>query len=158
MTLHMRAAMLAALLFAGGAQAATLDQLRWLQGCWRSAGGEAGSQEQWMGPAGGSMLGSSRTIKGGKTVNFEFMQLRENEPGKLVFIAQPSGAAPTSFALLREADGELVFENAGHDFPQRVIYQRDGANGLRARIEGVIKGKPKGIDFPMQRISCDGPA
>ena len=155
MTLPMRAAILATLLGAGSAQAATLDQLRWLQGCWRSAGAEAGSQEQWMGPAGGSMLGSSRTIKGGKTVNFEFMQFRESAPGQLVFIAQPSGAPPTTFTLLREADGEFVFENAGHDFPQRVIYQRDGATGLRARIEGVMKGKPKGIDFPMQRISCE---
>ena len=147
-------ASLSASLSAPLASAASLDQLQWLQGCWAAEGAQAGSVEQWMGPAGGSMLGASRTVKGGKTVAFEFMQMRESEPGKIVFIAQPSGVAPTTFALLREADGEFVFENAAHDFPQRVIYKRDGAM-LRARIEGMVKGKPKAIDFPMQRIGCD---
>ncbi len=29
----------------------------------------------------------------------------------------------------------VVFENTAHDFPQRIIYWKDG-NDLRARIEG----------------------
>jgi hypothetical protein len=49
-----------------------------------------------------------------------------------------------------------VFENPQHDFPQRIIYKRDGADGLKARIEGESKGKPKAFDYPMQRTQCPG--
>ena len=34
----------------------------------------------------------------------------------------------------------VVFENPTHDFPQRIIYWKDGAD-LRARIEGTQNGK-----------------
>jgi len=127
----------------------------WMQGCWQATGAEAGSGEQWTSAAGGTMLGMSKTVKGGKTVEFEFVRIAEVEPGKLAYIAQPSGAAPTTFSLLRHSDTEFVFENLGHDFPQRVMYRRAGDKLLHARIEGSVKGKHKGIDFPMQRVACD---
>jgi hypothetical protein len=36
-----------------------------------------------------------------------------------------------------------VFENLNHDFPQRIIYWREGESTLHARIEGSIKGKER---------------
>ncbi|MBZ2206800.1 DUF6265 family protein [Massilia sp. R798] len=140
----------------GAAQAGpgTLAQLGWLQGCWRAAGAEAGSGEHWMAPAGGTMLGMSRTVKGGKTVAHEFLQIRDSEPGKLAFIAMPSGQPTASFAALELSGNHVVFENRAHDFPQRVIYRRDGDANLTARIEGTLNGTPKAIDFPMQRSGC----
>lgn len=101
------------------------------------------------------MLGLSRTVKGGKTVAHEFMQIRETAPGKLAYIAMPSGQATTTFALVQASANHAVFEDPAHDFPQRVIYRRDGDTILNARIEGTLNGKAKGIDFPMQRTSCD---
>jgi len=130
-------------------------KLAWLQGCWAAQGAEAGSVEQWSSAAGGTMFGMSRTVKGGKTTEFEFVHLREVEPGVLAYIAQPSGVPPTTFRLLRGSDTEFVFENLAHDFPQRVIYRRDGGQALTARIEGLSRGKLKGIDFPMKRTSCE---
>lgn len=131
-------------------------KLGWLQGCWAAQGAERDSVEQWTSAAGKVMLGMSRTVKAGELRSFEFMQLREDQPGKLTFTAQPNGAAPTTFALLREGDGEYTFENKAHDFPQRVIYRRVGENALLARIEGLSKGALKGIDYPMKRVSCEG--
>jgi len=151
----------AALLLLSGIACAAPDplaRLAWLQGCWSAAGGaEAGSGEQWTAPAGATLLGMGRTVRNGKTVAFEFFQIRETEPGKLAYIAQPQGRAPTTFALLRESDGELVFENLAHDFPHRVIYRRSGPDTIAARIEGISKGKEKGIDFPLKRASCTAP-
>ena len=148
----------AALALSTGAALAAPDpvaQVAWLQGCWRATGAEAGSVEQWTAPAGGTMLGLSRTVKGGKTVAHEFLQIRETAPGKLAYIAMPSGQATTSFALVQASANHAVFEDPAHDFPQRVIYRRDGDAVLNARIEGTLNGKAKGIDFPMQRTSCD---
>jgi len=133
----------------------SLPDLAWIAGCWASDSGEVGSGEQWMPLAGGSMLGTSRSVKGGKTVAFEFMQIREGKDGVPVFIALPSGQRETHFPLASNADGAAVFENPAHDFPQRVIYKRVGANQLKARIEGTQSGAARGIDFPMKRVGCD---
>lgn len=129
--------------------------LAWLAGCWASLDGEPGSGEQWMAPAGGTLLGMSRTIAKGRTVAHEFMQIREISPGRLAFIANPSGQAQAIFPVLRLGQREVVFENPAHDFPQRVIYRLDDAGVLRARIEGTSKGKASAADFPMRRVPCE---
>ena len=131
-----------------------LARLSWLAGCWAAEKGDAGSGEQWMAAAGGTMIGMGRTIRAGRTVEHEFMQLREGSDGKLVFIALPSGQAITHFPLLRQTDQESVFENPSHDFPQRVIYRLESADRLAARIEGLRNGVLRGIDFPMRRVAC----
>jgi hypothetical protein len=144
------------LLSTGLASANPLARMAWLQGCWGATGGaEAGSIEQWSGPAGGTMIGASRTIKGNKTVAYEFLQIREVEPNVLAYIPQPQGRAPTVFKMSQQTDTETVFENPEHDFPQRIIYRRNADGTLHARIEGMSKGKMKGIDFPMKRVSCE---
>lgn len=101
------------------------------------------------------MFGIGRTVANGKTLEFEFMQIRENAKGEIVFIAKPSGQPEATFKLIRGNNHEAIFENAQHDFPQRVIYrlQRDGS--LLGRIEGKIKGKEKTVDFPMNREHCN---
>lgn len=134
-----------------------VERLAWLAGCWRAEGGEPGSGEQWLAPAGGTLLGVSRTVKNGVTVAHEFMQIRAGADGGLVFIARPSGQAEGSFALLPGAPTEAVFENPQHDFPQRVIYRLEDGGRLRARIEATRDGQLRGIDFPLQRVPCDPP-
>ena len=146
------------LLLAGagtGAQAADISRLAWLGGCWKSETAEPGSGEHWLPLAGGTLLGVSRTVKQGRTVEFEFMQIRTLADGQIAFIAMPSGQRTTVFPLVRLGDAEAVFENPQHDFPQRVIYQLESATRLRARIEGLRKGELRVVEFPMHRVSCD---
>ncbi len=126
----------------------------WLAGCWTQQGREAGSTEQWMAPAGGLMLGMARTLKNGRAVQFEFMQIRANADGRLSFVAQPQGKPPTEFGLLRQSESEVVFEDPAHDFPQRVLYRLAAPDRLLARIEGQLNGQERGFDFPMQRMAC----
>jgi hypothetical protein len=136
------------------AQANPFAPVAWLAGCWAQQGREAGSVEQWMAPAGGLMLGMARTLKDGRVVEFEFMQLRAGADGQLAFVAQPQGLPPVEFKLLRQAEAEAAFENAAHAFPQRVIYRLAAPDRLVARIEGTLNGKARGIDFTMQRTAC----
>jgi hypothetical protein len=126
----------------------------WLAGCWESIAGEFGTGETWTTPAGGTMLGVSRTVRDGKTIEYEFMQIREISPGQLAFVANPSGQAQAAFPLVRSAPGELVFEDPAHDFPQRVIYRLVEPDRLHARIEGTLEGKEQGVDFHMKRVQC----
>ncbi|WP_071323012.1 DUF6265 family protein [Janthinobacterium sp. 1_2014MBL_MicDiv] len=156
--------LLAALMGMGAAQAAekaapppdTVDKLAWLAGCWLVDGAEPGSGEQWSTAAGGTILGTSRTVKGGKTTAFEFVQIRLTEPGQLAYIVQPSGQPPVVFNLLRQdKPNEFIFANLDNDFPSRIIYRRDSERILHASITGSLKGKPATIDFPMTRGRCE---
>ena len=154
--------MLAVLLgacFVAGASAAEpeITRLAWLSGCWASDGGEPGSGEQWSAIAGETMLGMGRTVRRGKTVNSEFMELRHLPDGRLAFIAHPSGQPTAAFPVLTLTDTSVVFENLQHDFPQRVAYVRAGDSKVRARIEGMRNGKLRVIEFPMTRVPCDHP-
>ena len=137
------------------AAAQQLDQVAWLAGCWAAEGGEPGSNEIWLPPAGGTMLGLGRTIKKEKTVESEFMQIRQSAEGKLIYVAQPSRQKETTFTLKSLAEADVVFENLEHDFPQRVMYRLQADGKLLARIEGLKKGILRGIDFPMRRVNCE---
>jgi hypothetical protein len=134
---------------------ASISDLAWLSGCWASANQGAGSGEQWMPPAGGTMLGVSRTVSDGKTVAFEFIRIVETEDGGLVFIASPSGQNTTGFALVSVNDHEVIFENPDHDFPQRIIYRLLSNEELLGRVEGIINGTERAIDFPMNKTACE---
>lgn len=35
------------------------------------------------------------------------------------------------------------------------MYRPDGEQAMVARIEGTMKGKLEGMDFPMKRVRCD---
>ncbi|EEF22383.1 conserved hypothetical protein [Ricinus communis] len=132
--------------------APAIDQAAFLAGCWRQVRPNGVVEEQWLAPGGEMMLGMSRTVRDGKARSFEFTRIQEAE-GRLTFFAMPSGQPAAAFPLKSAAPGELVFENPGHDFPQRVIYKSQGADGLLGRIEGEIGGKARSVDFPYKRCS-----
>ncbi len=143
-----------AALFLAAPSPADISQLAWLTGCWAQDGQESGSAEQWMAPAGESMLGVNRTVRNGKTVAFEFMRIIEEDDGNIVFIASPSGQQTARFTLTSVSSIEAVFENPQHDFPQKVIYRRVSKNSLTGRIEGKVNGADRAVDFPMTRSNC----
>jgi len=102
------------------------------------------------------MLGVGRTVRNGKTVEHEFLQIRLNAEGKIVYIALPSRQKEATFTASIVTDGSVTFENPQHDFPQRITYKALPGDRLAARIEGVRGGTLRGIDFPMKRVQCEG--
>ena len=137
-------------------QAATVSELDWLAGCWASETGERGSGEHWTAPAGGTVLGMSRTVRDGRTVAHEFLRIATADGGSLTLTAQPSGQAQAVFELERLGDREVAFANPRHDFPQRIVYRLDAGGVLRASIEGPRDGETVVVDFPMRRTACGG--
>jgi len=131
----------------------SVEELSWMTGCWRQQSGTRVIDETWSTPGGGALLGMSRTVAGGRMVAYEFMRIQDE--GGLTFTAKPSGQNEASFKVLKRGPREIVFENPAHDFPQRVIYRRDG-DLLIGRIEGTQNGKPGSVDYPMQRVACPG--
>lgn len=126
------------------AQAGGQPDLDWLAGYWLSCDERMEVAETWSDRRGGIMLGTSITI-GDDAFSWEQMRI-ESDGENLVFHAQPRGQAETAFALVRGGPGEAVFENPGHDFPQRVIYRRTG-DRLTARIEGTSGGSEQSLEW-----------
>jgi Domain of unknown function (DUF6265) len=129
---------------------ASIDRLAWLSGCWAQTRPDGLTEEHWMKPSGGTMLGMSRTVRSGRTTEFEFLQIKEIS-GKLAYVAKPSGQSEATFPLKTMTEEETVFENPTHDFPQRIIYRKAADGSVTARIEGTMNGKTRGMDFPFKR-------
>jgi Domain of unknown function (DUF6265) len=136
------------------AQAFKIEDLSWLSGDWETAPGRIQIDEHWTKVAGGSLIGMSRTVAGGKTVFFEFLRI-ETRGSEIYYVAHPRARNPgTDFRLVRLNPQEAVFENMAHDFPKRISYRKNGDGTLTARIEGdgTEKEKPQEFQYrPMQR-------
>ncbi|HEX8528180.1 DUF6265 family protein [Allosphingosinicella sp.] len=124
------------------AQAPDLD---WLAGYWLSCEDGQDVADTWSERRGGIMLGTSITT-GDDSFSWEQMRIEAGPDGALAFVAQLRGGAPTAFPLLRWSASEAVFENRAHDFPQRVIYRREG-DRLTGRIEGVAGGRQQAMEW-----------
>ena len=139
---------------AAASAARPTSALEWLAGCWERRAGERVIEEQWMAPRAGTLLGVGRTTLGDSVVEHEFVRIYE-AGDTLVYAAHPSGQAPAEFrAAPPRAGGVVTFENAAHDFPQRVIYRRAGPDSLVARVEGTRRGVVRGVDFRYRRVPC----
>lgn len=128
---------------------------RWMTGCWRQV--EAGRviEEVWLPPAGGALLGVSRSLDRDSLRSWELMLVRTG-PNGLVFEATPSGQPPAAFLASAVTDSSVAFENLTHDFPQLVRYARRGPDSMLAMISGVVRDRQRTINFAYARVSCPG--
>ncbi|HVR30518.1 MAG TPA: DUF6265 family protein [Thermoanaerobaculia bacterium] len=116
-----------------------IDDLAWMAGSWATVENGKRSEEHWTGPAGGVMLGVHRDVRGA-TAAFEFLRIEETA-GAVTYLASPQGRPPTPFALIEIAEQRAVFANPQHDFPQRILYWREG-DALCAAVEGPLDDEP----------------
>lgn len=135
------------------AQSTGVHRLAFLQGCWEAATAQGQVEEQWMAPRGDSMLGVGRTVKDGRLREYELMIVRERE-GTLAYDARPMGQPGGVFESTLLEEGRAIFENPHHDFPQRIGYERQGAEGLLAWIEGNHEGGLRRFEYPYRRVTC----
>jgi hypothetical protein len=110
---------------------AEISALSWLGGQWRTeddwlASGPAWTEEVWTSAEGGMMLGLSRSVRGFRKGDFEFLRIASGDDGNLYYHASPNGAPAVAFRLVRAGSGEAVFENPAHDYPQRIAYRLEG--------------------------------
>lgn len=121
-----------------------------LTGCWAGRTGELQLREQWTDAAGGLMLGTTRFLRDGSVVDWEFGRLLSDGEG-VVLWPYPGGAlSEHGFRLVRVSPA-LVFENLEHDFPVRISYAPSGSDALRVRIEDA---NGNGREWSVSRVPC----
>lgn len=118
----------------------TLDDVRIMTGCWegtfRDRSGRGIIEEHYTAPTENLMVGTTRYIRDGRTVQFEFTMIRGDSSGVRLTPYPGGRRSEHDFVLTRWALDLLVFEAPEHDFPKRIIYRKDASGGLRARIDG----------------------
>ena len=129
------------LLAAGlAAAAAPVDSLAWLVGTWSFERNGRTVTEHWLPPAGGTMLGVSRTTTGERTLEYEFIVLRADESGQIFYVAKPSGQPEAAFKLVRvSASGDARIFRELHVL-RRVDLGQPGLHVLRKRKQLTVSG------------------
>lgn len=133
------------------ASALTIGDFGWMAGDWIEETPASVTRETWLPARDGLMAGVGQTTRPAKPSRVEFMTIGQDAAG-LTFTGIVDGQPPTLFRLRAGDDGKAVFENLGHDFPQRVIYWRCDAD-LCGRIEGVRDGKVRSAAWRYRRVS-----
>ena len=98
---------------------------------------------------GGLMLGTSRTVRAGRAVEYEFSRITITGDS-MAFHAQPSGQTPATFVATVRAADSVVFANPLHDFPKAVVYKRISGDSVHAWVEG----SGRRFDFRYARMTC----
>jgi Domain of unknown function (DUF6265) len=132
----------------------SVKDVAWISGCWDLTRNGRHVVENWTPPEGGTMMGVSRTVANGKTTEWEFLVIREGARG-LEYVAKASGQPEAIFTSTTVTAADVVFENAAHDFPKKIVYRRDG-DALVAAIEGPMNGQARRIEFPYKKVACGG--
>ena len=126
----------------------TIADLAWIAGNWQTPPGKrAQVDEHWSSPAGGSLIGMSRTVVVDKTVEFEYLRI-EQRANAIYYVAHPKARCPgTDFKLTRLTGQEAVFENPAHDFPKRIIYRKNSDGSLVASIDAGEGTKSQSFSY-----------
>jgi len=107
-----------------------------------------------MGARGDSMVGSSRTVRRDALVAMTVVISERGD--RLVYRATSVRPAVRRIRVDRDRRRGIVFENPGHDFPQRIGYRRRGTE-LLAWIEGSDRGQSRAA-WMVPYTACAAPA
>ena len=134
-----------------GAAEVSLGSLAWLEGDWLRQTKQGEATESWKTVSEDTMEGVAWVTSGDSSRITEYLRL-ERFGEEIFFTAKPGqNPFPTAFLMIECGEQRAVFENTGHDFPQRIIYTRNEEGGLTVRIEGAEDGEARGVDFVFER-------
>jgi hypothetical protein len=130
-----------------------IKQAEWLIGEWQQNSPDENFTEIW-GKVNDSVFSAiSFSMNGADTAFTESIILKQSE-GELLYIptiTSQNDGQPVVFTSTRITADSLVFDNPGHDFPQKITYTRISADSLLATISGTINGENRFREFPMVR-------
>lgn len=123
----------------------------WMTGAWGRSDGDSWADEYWTPPRAGIMIGASRSGKGEALQFWEHMRIVRETDGTLAFWAISADQKPVRFIAKQNAADGIIFENADHDYPQRIRYWREGKL-LKAQISLLDGSKPVDFQFRMMGL------
>lgn len=131
-----------------------MSDLAFMAGCWRGLTRSGTTIEEfYTAPSSNMIIGTTRYVREGRVVDFEFTRIDQTDSGAVI-TPHPKGVRSVSFAPKVVESSRAVWENPTHDFPQRILYTRAGADTLVARIEGRTPSGDRALEWRMARADC----
>lgn len=137
-----------------------LADAAWLAGGWKSGPAEKMAMEElWQGPAHGSMVGTFRMSSAGRPALYELLLLEEQADGVWMRLRHygpemvDRDEKPVRLKMSEASDRLLVFANPDDAKPKRIVYERDGQEGLTVVVETERDGKPAKLTLKFARIA-----
>jgi Domain of unknown function (DUF6265) len=125
-----------------------------LAGTWKMETAKGILYESWEKLNDSTLKSRSYKVMDKDTVWLEQVKLVKRE-GKISYIPvvqRQNNNEPVAFVLKKIENNIYIFENAAHDFPQRIIYTLPQNNLLHAWIEGEVNGQVKRIDYRYSKV------
>lgn len=129
-----------------------LNQFDWLIGTWERASKRGAIFEKWIKVSEETFEGDGFRIVNGDTIVIEFLRLEQFGDAIFYTAKVAENKYPVAFRFVAQDERGFVFENPGHDFPQRIIYQQKPDGILHAHIEGEENGRQSGVDFLFKKV------
>ncbi len=132
-----------------------IHKAEWVLGSWRQTTDEGYTIEVWTRQSDTDYAGISYTVHHGTdTVSAETIRLvqRDTTLYYIPTVKDQNDAKPVAFKLSSITDQQMIFDNPGHDFPQRITYRSITKDSLYAEISGVLNGSQQVVPFPMTRV------
>jgi hypothetical protein len=118
--------------------------LAWLAGSWSDHGEGYTNEEHWHIRSDGSLRGRSLLAQGGTPVYFVDLEITKTSKGIVYVMSRPSnskaGRWRAELGLVQQKAQSVEFRSVTTDFPQRILYERKGAQ-LIIRSDRVLRGK-----------------
>lgn len=134
-----------------------LSDLGFMSGCWEGSFGSGERQgvieERYTSPSINIMLGTTRYLREGAAVQFEFTLIEAGEGGVAMTPYPRGNRSEHSFRLTTVDGRRAVFEAPEHDFPKRIIYDGGVEGMLSATIDGG-EGSAQGSTWRMSSVKC----
>jgi hypothetical protein len=130
-----------------------LNKFNWFIGSWTGETGESIFTETWQKVNDTLFIGQSYFIKDSDTLSRETISLQQQDTSVfyIPLVEGQNDNKPVYFKLTFSDNTNAVFENPGHDFPQKITYQLRNGDSLVATVSGFQEGKGRSISFPMKK-------
>lgn len=125
----------------------------WLLGKWGNKSDEGNLLETWKKVNDSLFIGESYFIKDKDTLHSEKIELQQKGE-ELFYIATVKGQnndKPITFYHNIEIEKQLVFENAKHDYPQKIVYKPIAKDRIFIEVSGTEKNKPSSIRYSLKK-------
>ena len=136
-----------------------LAPLAFMGGRWETEFGGDQLEEYWSPPAGDSMMGVFRWMKGGKVWMNELITIVD-EGDHVAFrlkhfdakmVGWEEKSECLTLKLVRASASEVVFEESKPEQPLRITYRKASGDVLHVILEHPGGGKPKSEEFTFRR-------
>ncbi len=103
----------------------SIKSFQWMEGKWiKDEATPTESIEVWKTVSEKEMKGFGLTTENGDTIFYEKLSIIKD--GSEIFYQADVGEGQIRFKLTNSEDNRWSFENPEHDFPQRIIYAKEG--------------------------------